>query len=213
MATKQMNIRVAPELPDRFNQICKENNLTQSETLRMLLDRYNSGGVASDEELTQAKGELQKTQALNAELQEAARITNDRLLEANENISRLTEENLSLQERCDELTRVKNEQEEEINELSHRQPDTITIEKPVPVAQPLPDNAMLLTDVTPFQRAMLELVSRYSGCLSVKEMLVDRFFMVYQIRGQGDYRIRKMKSEKIKALKAKFDNLNQEEQQ
>ncbi len=72
------------------------------------------------------------------------------------------------------------------------------------VMQPLPTNAILL-ECNALEHHLLSVVARKDKC-TVKEMLVNRFFFMYQYRGPGDYNISLLKKDYLKRIRNTYEN-------
>lgn len=72
---------------------------------------------------------------------------------------------------------------------AEKKPKEVTVEVPAE----LPPTTLLLKNVTPAEKFLLNEITTRCQC-DATEILIHRFFMVYQIRGNGDFNIPKLKS-------------------
>ncbi len=161
---------------------------------------------AKSEEIENLQEQLNAAQSnaddLNTELQNLKESVNEQTAaasEANEDLPYLTDA-------CRYFECTPKELTNHILELEKKASRTTLIQSPIP------ENSILLSDCTPFEKFLAETIAKHSGC-TVKEMLINRFLIVYQFRGNGDYQIRRFKSDRLKLAKEKFDNLETAQQQ
>lgn len=203
MATerKQFGCRCSVELYNRLTALYGTEGINTQSTLEDLVtsaEMVRSGAVSASPDNTAEIDALNKQiEELKAQL-ESSKTASDK---QNSDVLKLQEELTNKSRLIESITAELNcTPDEVIDQIQQTQRRALA-------ALSQPENSILLEDLTPLEKALLETTARYSGCLSVKEMLVNRFFMVYLNRGNGDYQIRRMKSEKLKLYKQKFQQL------
>ncbi|MDD3479979.1 MAG: hypothetical protein PHI42_06305 [Paludibacteraceae bacterium] len=200
MAKTTIGFNVSQEVADRAKKLFP-NGRTE-DALITLLDLYENAGENKSSSDNEQYREIVESICNTYTIEPQAIIDfinakNEAILEAERVNADLKDENRRFGTE-NGLLIEKNRVLEEQNSIQPKE-----VEKIVPINKELSPNQLLLDNVQPLERYLLEKAALRDGC-SVKDLLVNRFFMVYQVRGNGDYKIPRFTSSFIEKAKSIF---------
>lgn len=188
-----------------------ENNVSNEEFIRIsnrnqtLEENYKlivDNNIKKDDTIKALEQQLEEKDRL---LQEAEEIADEFRRNNTEQIIEENPKEAYLKDACSYFDCSPEELMSNIMSLEQKTAKTTVVQAPIP------DNSIILADLTPFEKYLVDGTIAASGCLNAKELFIDRFFMPFQINGLCDFHIRRMKAEKFRLAKQKFNNNNTEE--